>query len=242
MVPTKITNALANDSLTSEERDLANLDPEQAMASRSSLAEIEVIENRFFRERSPSAVIAAALEDNQPEDSGDFRNWRSARKLLEEFDREMELLCNIAGEETIESTEEVSFIMTMRPLKMIPKEIDDSFISSGTGPVVLTARYYVLGSLNCTSESLRVTRSAHILSRGPFTVILREPARTISTHLDAPESSDLGLQPLTTSVREQSDKEQAEEGRRAKRSTATHLNAPESGDLGLQRLIFSDSE
>lgn len=237
MVLTTKPNALASNSLIPEERDLANRDHEQAMALKSSFAEIEVIRYRFFREGSPSAAITAALEDNQPEDWGDFRNWRSAQKSIGEFNHEMELLYNTAREETIESTEDLPSIIAMHDLNMIPQEIDDSFVSRGAGPVAISTRYYVPGSSNCTSESLRAIRSAHMLSRGPFPVILRDPARTISTVLDAPESSDLGLQPLTILAREQPDEEQPEKGRGGKRSTATHLNAPESGDLGLQRLI-----
>lgn len=131
-------------------------------------------------------------------DSGESRDREPHHHIIQELRREMADACNrlhllpsiqnIACGSSSNSTFDIYFIINMRVFI-----IDDNFISSSTGPSVLTAQIYIPQS------------STHTPKTGGT-----------ATHLNSPESSDLGLQSLNISDRQQLDEEQDEEGREAK--------------------------
>ena len=83
-----------------------------------------------------------------------------------------------------------------QPVTMKCSNVDDSFHSENNGPAVLTTRLYIPQSFTCTSEGI---------------------SKNTARNLDSPECSDLGLQRLTISKRDQPEWEQDEEEPEAKR-------------------------
>lgn len=182
--------------------------PDPATILTSSIAKPSVIEVNLPPEGSLLLEIAVKNEADSSthemaEDSNDsngFPNLTPARQVIEELEREIESLCfQLPSVDTTTLSESSSndafLIMSRRYFNVAPTEINSSFGCNITGPAVFTARIYIPESFVYSSESIRAVPRVYILARGPFSVLLPDPATTFIDST-APESIDLGTQRL----------------------------------------------
>ncbi|MCJ1265285.1 hypothetical protein MMC22_005160 [Lobaria immixta] len=119
-------------------------------------------------------------------------NQRSAPRVFKELELSMERA--YSGVQLLLNFDSLtggSYVITMKC-----SNVDDSFHFENNGAAVLTTRLYIPQSFTCTSEGI---------------------SKNTARNLDSPESSDLGLQRLTISKRDQPEWEQDEEEPEAKR-------------------------
>lgn len=153
---------------------------------------------KLFTELSHSAQSYREITNSMDKDSGESRDREPDQQIIKDLKREMADACNrlhllpsihnMARGSSSNSTFNIHFAINMHVVIT-----DDNFGSSNTEPSIVTAQIYIPQSSTHTPET-----------------------GSTATHLNDPESSDLGLQSLNISDCKKPGEEQDEEGREAK--------------------------